>query len=39
MDIDKRLTEINIIKLIDDIGIPFKEITDEDINAYIKRYY
>lgn len=32
MDIDKRLTEINIIKLIDDIGIPFEEIIDEDIN-------
>lgn len=32
MDIDKRLSEINIIKLIGDIGIPFEEITDEDIN-------
>ena len=37
MDIDKRLTEINIIKLIDDIGIPFEEITDEDINKCLQQ--
>lgn len=37
MDIDKRLTEINIIKLIDDIEIPFEEITDEDINNCLQQ--
>ena len=31
MDIDRRLTEINITKLITDIGIPFEGITDDDI--------
>ena len=32
MHIDKRLTEINIFKLIDDIGnLPFEHISDEDI--------
>ena len=37
MDIDKRLTELNIIKLIDDIGIPFEDISDEDINNCIQQ--
>ena len=37
MDINKRLTEINIIKLIDDIEIPFEEITDEDINNCLQQ--
>ncbi len=31
MEIDKRLTEINIFKLVKDIGVPFEGITDEDI--------
>jgi hypothetical protein len=37
MDIDKRLAEINIIKLINDIGIPFEDITDEDISKCLEQ--
>lgn len=37
MDIDQRLTEINIFKLIDDIGIPFENISDEDINKCLQQ--
>jgi hypothetical protein len=37
MDIDKRLTEINIFKLISDIGIPFEDISDEDINKCLQQ--
>ena len=37
MDIDKRLTEINIFKLINDIGIPFEDISDEDINKCLQQ--
>ena len=37
MNIDKKLTEINIVKLIDNIGIPFEEIIDEDINKCLQQ--
>lgn len=37
MDIDKRLTEINIFKLIGDTGIPFEEITDKEIEECLKQ--
>jgi hypothetical protein len=37
MDIDKRLTELNIFKLINNIGIPFEDISDEDINKCLQQ--
>ena len=37
MNIDKRLTELDIFKLINDIGIPFEDITNEDINKCLQQ--
>lgn len=34
--IDKRLTEINIIELVEQIGIPFNNISDNDIDECLK---
>jgi hypothetical protein len=36
MDIDKRLTEMNIHKLINDNGVPFSDITDGDISRCLQ---
>lgn len=35
--IDKRLTKVEISKLIDDIGVPFEHITAEEIDACVKQ--
>lgn len=37
MNIDKRLSEINIFELVNDIGIPFEEISDKDIEQCLQQ--
>ena len=37
MEIDKKLSEINISKLIDDVGLPFRNITDEEIELCLQQ--
>ena len=37
MEIDKKLTEINIGELIDNVGIPFEEISSKEIDECLER--